>query len=210
MKKVLLIIFIFFISINYVDAKEIEVKFASCVDGDTAKFIYNDEVIKARFLAIDTPETVHPSKEKKKWGKEASEYTCDKISNANNIILEFDPNSDELDKYDRYLVWIFVDGDLLQKQLIELGYAKVAYLYGDYKYTEILKTSEAKVKEQKIGIWSENNTTIDKIDYYIIILFVIMLLICMFSTKKRKKIINKTRSNIKSKIKKELLNKKQS
>lgn len=207
MKKFLLWFFLFFISTTCVIAKEIEVEFASCVDGDTAKFIYNGEVIKARFLAIDTPETVHPTKGKEKWGKEASEYTCNKISNATKIILEFDSNSDEMDKYDRYLVWIFVDNLLLQKQLIDLGYAKVAYLYGDYKYTEILKDSEKMAKEKKLGIWSENNTTVDKIDYYIIILFIIMLFICIFSTKKRKKIINKAKNNIEKKIKKELINK---
>lgn len=34
-----------------------EVKFSSCIDGDTARFIMDKEEIKVRFLAIDTPET---------------------------------------------------------------------------------------------------------------------------------------------------------
>ena len=33
-------------------------------------------------------------------------------ANANEIILEFDEDSDEKDKYGRYLVWVFIDGIL--------------------------------------------------------------------------------------------------
>ena len=54
------------------------------------------------------------------------------------------------------LGWIFVDDSLLQKELISLGYAKVAYLYGDYKYTDELKEEESIAKSKKLGIWSLN------------------------------------------------------
>ena len=75
MKKIF-IMFLFFISLNNICAKEIKVEFYDCVDGDTAKFLYKEEKITARFLAIDTPETVHPTKEEEAYGKEASKYTC--------------------------------------------------------------------------------------------------------------------------------------
>ena len=62
MKK-LFIIFLFFIYLGNIKAENsFKVDFYDCVDGDTAKFLYNDEKITARFLAIDTPETVHPTK----------------------------------------------------------------------------------------------------------------------------------------------------
>lgn len=63
-KKVLCFLFLimFLFPIN-VDANEKkEVKFSSCIDGDTARFIMDKEEIKVRFLAIDTPETNHPKK----------------------------------------------------------------------------------------------------------------------------------------------------
>ena len=71
MKKIFGII-IFFMCITFVNAKNnaFEVEFYECVDGDTAKFIYKNEKITARFLAIDTPETVHPTKEDEIFGKE--------------------------------------------------------------------------------------------------------------------------------------------
>ena len=128
MKKIITLIS-FFVCISSISAKEIEVKFSDCVDGDTAKFIYKEEEITARFLAVDTPETVHPTKEEEEYGKEASNYTCKKIKEANKIILEFDEESDEKDKYGRYLVWVFVDDSLLQEKLVSKGLASVAYLY---------------------------------------------------------------------------------
>lgn len=137
-------------------AEEIQVQLEKCVDGDTAKFKSEDGTVTSyRFLAIDTPETVHPTKEEEPWGKEASEYTCNALTNATSIILEFDDASDKVDHYNRGLAWVFVDGNLLQEQLVGQGFAKVAYLYGDYKYTERLQAQEKIAQENKLGIWSE-------------------------------------------------------
>lgn len=223
MKKLLTFFVCLFLSISIVEAKTITVKFKKCVDGDTATFMYKNEELKARFLAIDTPETKHPTKGEEPFGKEASEYTCNSLKNANVIKLEYDKNSDELDKYDRHLVWVFIDDKLLQKELISKGLAKVAYLYGDYKYTEELKETEKIAKKNKIGIWSNNipkvekeksedvyDTILNKLLYKdngslnyltLTILLIIFILILVFSKKVRNKVIRKT----KNKIKKELL-----
>ena len=136
--KIVIIISIFFLAINQVYAKE-EVKFSKCVDGDTIKVLLDNKEYTVRMLAIDTPESVHPTKSVKYYGKEASDYTCEKITNAKKIELEYDDNSEKMDKYDRLLAWVFVDDVLLQSLLVENGYAKVAYLYEDYKYTDKLE-----------------------------------------------------------------------
>lgn len=152
--KMILIISIFFLSINSVYAKE-KVEFSDCVDGDTIKVLLDEKEYTIRMLAIDTPESVHPTKGVEYYGKEASEYTCNNVKNASKIEIEYDDNSDKTDKYDRLLVWVFVDGKLLQKDLIENGYAKVAYLYGDYKYTSELQNIQEKASAKSIGIWNE-------------------------------------------------------
>ena len=158
MKKiiyVLVAIILFGLNISvYAEQKEVTLK--KCVDGDTARFIMNGKEIKARFLAIDTPESVHPTIEDEAFGKEASEYTCDLLTKAKEIILEYDPKSSKTDKYDRHLVWVFVDDVLLQEQLISKGYAQIDYVYGNYKYVEQLEAVEEKAKNKKIGVWSEN------------------------------------------------------
>lgn len=170
MKKLILFISILLIGINNVYAKE-TVTFSDCVDGDTIKVILDKKTYTVRMLAVDTPESVHPTKGIEYYGKEASEYTCNKIKNANKIEIEYDQNSDKTDKYDRLLVWVFVDGILLQKDLVENGYAKVAYLYDDYKYTKELEKVQELASAKDIGIWNEeaknkynneNNITISK------------------------------------------------
>lgn len=143
------------------ETKEV-VTLVSCVDGDTATFKTKDGSYKTRFLAVDTPETKHPTKKEQPFGKEASNYTCNALKKAKKIELEYDENSDKYDKYDRLLAWVFVDGRLLQQELIQKGLGEVAYLYGDYKYTPLLQEAQKKAEEAKVGKWqdvSENTSS---------------------------------------------------
>ena len=153
MKKigVLLIGLLFIISVNAETSTQ-QVEFVRCVDGDTAVFNVDGVETKFRFLAIDTPETVNPTKAVEEYGKDASEYTCNKLTNANQIIVEYE-NSNKTDKYGRSLGWIWVDGSLLQKELINVGYAKVSYIYGKYRYTESLCLIQSYAKQEKYGLW---------------------------------------------------------
>ena len=195
--KLIFSIFILFISLINVNALErMEVTLSKCVDGDTAWFILDGEEIKARFLAIDTPESTNKIEP---FGQEASNYTCQLLTGADKIEIEYDSNSDKLDNYDRHLVWVFVDDELLQNLIIKKGLGKVAYLYDDYKYTSILQASELIAKTNKIGMWQETNDYIYVIIGIIIIIFIIIL--CIFNKKTRKKVLNKTKNKLKKKLK---------
>ena len=197
MKKVVVMIVILFLNIN-VYAKEV-VKLDKCVDGDTAWFYYNNEVSKFRFLAIDTPESINKIEA---YGKEASNYTCDRLTKAKKIEVEFDPNSNQKDKYDRYLAWIFVDGKLLQADIVEKGYAEVKYLYGDYKYTDELKALEKKAKGNRLGIYSdyENNDQQNNALYFLALIVIIILFI--FSKSFRRKCLKQIKKDAIKKVKK--------
>lgn len=213
MKKILsfLIIFICFTFSVKAVSKD-NVTFSKCVDGDTAKFILNKKEITVRFLAVDTPETKHPTKGEQPFGKEASKYTCDRLKKAKKIVLEYDSNSDKVDKYDRYLAWVFVDNSLIQEELIKLGYAKTAYLYGDYKYTNKLQKKEEKAKNDKVGIWSDYKEKFDlkkfimnldfKIKILICIVVIIIIIVYLSNDKKaRKRALYKGKNKIKKIIK---------
>lgn len=134
-----------------------KVFFSKCMDGDTAKFIINNEEQTVRFLAINAPEVEHKDQDIKEepFGKEASDYTCNLLKNAKEIVLEYDTNSDRQDKYGRILAFVYVDNELIEEKLINKGYAKVAYVYDNYAYVEKLKELEEKAKDKKVGIWSE-------------------------------------------------------
>lgn len=135
--------------------EKIEVKYSESVDGDTAKFKLNEEIITVRFLGIDTPETVHPSLGEQPYGKEASDYTKEKLQNANKIELEYDSNSSKTDKYGRHLAWIWIDDSLLQEELISNGLAKTYMLQDNYTYAWILQEKQEEAKEEKVGMWSD-------------------------------------------------------
>lgn len=152
MKKLIIFLSIFFIGINYINAKEV-VEYSGCVDGDTIKVLLDGKEYTARLLAIDTPESVHTRREVEYLGKESSEYTCNRIKNASKLEIEYDENEDKMDMFDRLLVWVFADDSLIQKELIEKGYAKVGYIYGDYKYTKDLENAQEIASAKNIGIW---------------------------------------------------------
>ena len=80
-------------------------------------------------------------------------YTCDALSSAKEIRLEYEKEKD--DKYGRCLAWVFVDDELLQEKLIRKGYAKVAYLYDEYTYTGRLQKAEKEAKERELGLWDK-------------------------------------------------------
>ena len=211
--RVILILLLFIPSIVFAGTKT-TVTFKECVDGDTAKFNVNGEKKTARFLAIDTPETVKPNTAVQPYGKQASEYTCSALTNAKKIELENDPNATK-DKYGRILVWVWVDDSLLNDDLVKLGLAKVAYLYDDYTYTSELKEDELVAKAQKLNIWSDKNTSSTSTitatslssttDIVISIVFIILvLLLCIVNKSYRHKMINMVKRKNTSEIKKML------
>lgn len=162
MKKVVIIFLFFCVFTLNVNASRKTVEFVDCVDGDTIKVNIDGKKTTVRFLAVDTPETVHPTKGEEPFGKDASNYTCERVKNAQTLELEFDPKSDEYDKYDRALAWVWADDSLLQKDLISKGFAKVDYLYGDYIHTEELQEAESIAKKNEIGIWSGENNVVEE------------------------------------------------
>lgn len=153
MKKVIIIILLFYSSVVYADRTSVTL--SKCIDGDTARFINNGKEVKVRFLSIDAPEIAKEGKKAEAYGEEASAFTCTMITNAKNISLETDEKSDFHDKYGRILAWVWVDDKLLQSELVKNGFAKVKYTYDNYKYASILKEQETIAKNNKKNIWSD-------------------------------------------------------
>lgn len=87
-----------------------EVTVKSYIDGDTTHFYFPGSqfeggVVKARYLAINTPESTGRIEE---WGKKASNFTKEKLSSASSIIIESDDDKWNADSTgNRYLVWVW-------------------------------------------------------------------------------------------------------
>lgn len=134
------------------DNDQVNVKLSKCTDGDTAHFIIDGKDTKVRFLAIDTPESVKENNIVEPFGKEASEYTCKALSDANKITIEYD--KDKEDHYGRTLAWVFVDGSLLQEELVRNGLADIKYMEDYFKYKDVLEKAQQEAIDNKVGIWS--------------------------------------------------------
>lgn len=104
-----------------------KVELVYVIDGDTAVFKFDGKEEKVRFLAIDTPE-IRPIP--KPFSSSAKEYTTYVLTHAKNIYLQSDPSVDLRDDTPskRLLAWIWVDGELLNYNLVENGYALIKYV----------------------------------------------------------------------------------
>ena len=155
-KKILLLIMLLLIP-SIVKAEETkEVTLSNCVDMSSARFIYNKEEIKVKFIGIEkNDEYIIDNKDDELNGKTVDEYVCSLLTNANKITIEYEPNISLKDKFGRENAWVFIDDELLESHLVRLGYVKVAFLYDDYKYNDELLENEKYAKENNLGIWSK-------------------------------------------------------
>lgn len=123
------------------------------VDGDTIVISYQGKEEKVRLIGVDTPESVHSDASKNTpYGKIASDYTKAQLT-GKTIQLEFDVQ--ERDKYGRLLAYVYVDGKMYNKTLLEEGHAKVATFPPNVKYVEEFQQLEQKAQEEQIGMWQD-------------------------------------------------------
>ena len=185
MKKIFFFLSLIFFNVSIVLASnKFRVTLDSCIDGDTAKFIIKNEVKTVRFLSIDAPEIAHDDVLAEPFGEEASIFTCNMLTNASTIKLEYDSKSDKEDKYGRVLAWVFVDDELLQDKLVIEGLAEVKYVYKDYKYSSHLKNVELEAKTRGIGLWATSyvfdKTGNDDYEFYVIVVCIsVITLACL-------------------------------
>ncbi len=89
---------------------KMEVTVKLFVDGDTTHFyvpkdISADGILKARYIAVNTPESTGQIEE---WGKKASNFTREKLSNAESIIIESNTDKWERDSSGgRHMAWVW-------------------------------------------------------------------------------------------------------
>ena len=124
------------------DSLKIEATVKSYIDGDTTHFYveesaeFLDGVVKARYLAIDTPESTGRLEE---WGKAAAANTKETLKNAYAIMLESDDNQWNKDNNGRHLLWIWYKTDEnsewrnLNIEILQKGFA-VASNSGQNRY----------------------------------------------------------------------------
>jgi len=118
---------------------------AKVVDGDT---ITLENGLKVRLLGINTPE------KNMLYYNEAKEFLKQKIENK-TIELEINPNN-KYDKYNRILAHVFLNKELVNKEILENGLGNL-YYYGKDSHFNELKDAEKRAKANHLGIWKKSD-----------------------------------------------------
>lgn len=125
------------------------------VDGDTLHVMISGKKETIRLLLVDTPETVHPTKQVQPFGPEASNYMKEKL-NGEEVQVEL--GIGERDKYGRLLAYVYHDNQMINKLLLEKGLARVAYVFEpNTKYIDEFNEIQKQAQNEQVGIWSLEN-----------------------------------------------------
>ncbi|MDY0295106.1 MAG: PASTA domain-containing protein [Acholeplasmataceae bacterium] len=128
-------------------------------DGDTASFSPGFEGdARVRFLGVDTPET-YPVADP--WGPEAKAYTTSVLTQPGaTIYIQSDPYLGATETYGRSLGYVWVNGLLLNYDLIRHGYSynylsnDTKLVYGNRYLYRWFQDAERYARENSLGIHS--------------------------------------------------------
>ena len=132
----------------------VKAEYFKCTDGDTAVFKIDGVREIIRLLVINTPEL---GDNPEMFAVEAKDYLEYVLSHAESIYLQTDKKSDLRDSTERrrLLCWLWVDDELVNYNLVRLGYAKVKYIQSEkLRYLKNLKYAERLAKEENLRIHS--------------------------------------------------------
>ena len=102
-----------------------------------------------RYIGIDTPE-VHPQLEA--YGMEALQANRELVE-GKEVRLERDVS--ETDKYGRLLRYVYVNGILVNAELVRQGLAYARAYPPDTKYQDYLEELETEAREAGRGMWAK-------------------------------------------------------
>jgi micrococcal nuclease len=137
-----------------------EASVVGVVDGDTIKVQINGQVERVRYIGMDTPETVHPSRPVEWMGKEASAKNEELVS-GKAVLLEKDVS--ETDQYGRLLRYVYVGDMMVNAELVRLGYAQVSTFPPDVRYQDLFLRLQREAREAGLGLWGPQPTPVAEI-----------------------------------------------
>lgn len=150
------------LDMNSAETLKQEVTVKAFIDGDTTHFhvpssVVSGGVLKARYLAINTPESTGKIEE---WGKAASNFTKETLSKATSIVVESDDTKWNVDSTgDRYLVWVWYKGEgdteyrNLNIEILQQGLA-IASNSANNRYGDTAMNAINQAKAEKLHVHS--------------------------------------------------------
>lgn len=154
----LVVIILLVLAMNYlkVGQDQNQHQVLKVVDGDTLLVDLYGQTETVRLIGVDTPETHHPSKPVQCFGPEASKYLEDKLE-GEYVRLEADALSDNKDRYDRLLRYVYTQaGELVNLSLVKEGYGFTVTGFEHTKMAEFVAAGND-AKSGQIGLWTNCN-----------------------------------------------------
>lgn len=123
------------------------------IDGDTIEVrMVDGSTERVRYIGIDTPETVHPSKPVECFGNEASMKNRELVEGKEVVLMR---DVSDRDRYGRLLRYVYVGEMFVNEVLVQDGYAH-AYPYPpDVTHEDLLRKAEHTAREEKKGLWGD-------------------------------------------------------
>ncbi|WP_135603743.1 thermonuclease family protein [Methanococcoides sp. NM1] len=115
------------------------------IDGDTFVISTGEKV---RLIGVDTPERGEP------YYQEAKQYMVDNLF-GRTVRLEADVS--DTDRYGRLLRYVWLDGSMVNNDLVLSGLAVSKTYEPDTYYQDQLDGSESYAREKGVGLWSEES-----------------------------------------------------
>lgn len=141
---------------GYDKSKKYTLEVGKVADGDTFHVRLDGKEFKIRLLLIDTPETAKEGKAAQPFADQAKQRTEELLKKAKKVEGKFDVG-DYTDKYGRALMYVYLDGKLLQQTLVEESLARVGYAHPpNTSLLKDLQKVEDQTKKKKKNIWEKD------------------------------------------------------
>ncbi|MFC1539907.1 thermonuclease family protein [Gemmatimonadota bacterium] len=120
------------------------------IDGDTIRVRINDLVETVRYIGVDTPETVHPTRRIEPYGLAASAFNRTLVE-GRRVRLECDV--EERDRYGRLLAYVYTDSLFVNAELLRQGYAQVMTVPPNVRHADDFVRLQREARLADRGLW---------------------------------------------------------
>ena len=118
------------------------------LDGDTVDLASG---VRLRYLLVDTPEISHNASEDACCFSDEARLLNESLVLNQDVTLEYDQECQDM--YGRTLAYVSADGRMVNRLMVERGFARVEIIPPNGKYADEFKALEQSAKDADAGLW---------------------------------------------------------
>ncbi|MEA3449465.1 MAG: thermonuclease family protein [Patescibacteria group bacterium] len=130
-----------------------KIRIMKVYDGDTVAVIIDGKHESVRLIGINSPEKRGPYTEEECYGNESTEYLKNLLL-GQMVELKKDELSDNRDKYERLLRYIYLEDENINLKIIRDGQARLQYGF-PHSLQNDFKATRDSARKNKLGLWGK-------------------------------------------------------